>query len=148
MSARTDWWKDALEYVGPDGVTPSNLAEMLEAQVRLQLLSGERGDVHVPLEAVELIVAALKRASGSRTSSRRSWQENKLYDIIILKAKREVQKLIDGGEKSSVAYGIVAKTLKAKDSRGHYRLPQMKNLSVKTIERDLQRADDGKPFRR
>ena len=140
MTQDTDWWEQALAYVGENGATPANLSEMLEQQISLQTLQGDRQEIRVPIRFAKLIIEALKRTPQPKSAPRTSWRQHKLYDMLIQKGQRDVAELVDGGTKSMEAYRLVASELK--------KIEELKRLSVGTIARDLQRADDGKPFRR
>ena len=138
MSEDSDWWDKALTYVGEKGATPASLAELLEQQMLLQAIGGERGELRIPFAAAKLIVAALKRTPQSRTDSRITWREHKTYDLLIEKAKRHRDELVKKGSKRTDAELEAAEWLQEE-------LPM---LSVDKIRRDLQRRDHGTPYRR
>lgn len=140
MSQDTDWWEQALAYVGENGATPANLSEMLEQQISLQTLQGDRQEIRIPVRFAKLIMEALKRTPQPKSAPRTSWRQHKLYDMLIQKGQRDVAELVAGGLKSSSAYRQVAADL--------HSIEELSHLSEGTIERDLQRADDGRPFRR
>lgn len=132
-------WGHAALYLGDRQITSQSLIEILEMQLILKVAEGRGADtsIQVPVWGAALIVDALKRSKQRRGRKDLSWMERQQYDNCIRTAKQHRRELIEKGIEPASADHLAAQLV-------HTSYPLR---SMTTIQRDLQKAEAGSPYR-